>query len=93
MACNSVAQYKFFMRWIVSDDDNIMRAHSRHPNSTDKKDKGKLPKWVYQSKFMAYPGHRKKSVAEYFYRLANASVGTSRVTKGMAKRLKKIGVI
>ena len=66
-----------------------MRAHLRHPNFTTKKEKGKLPKWVYQSEFMADLGRRKKSVEKYFYKLANASVGTSRVTKGMAKRLKK----
>lgn len=30
MAINSVPTYKFVMRWIVSDDDNVMYAHLRH---------------------------------------------------------------
>ena len=38
---------------------------------------------------MADPGHHKKSVAKHFYKLATAHVGISRVTKGMAKRLKQ----
>ena len=89
MACKSVEQRAFVMHWIVSDDDNVTRAHLRHLDPTNKKDKGKLPKWVYEPTFMADPGHRKKSVAKHFYKLATANVGTSRVTKGMAKRLKK----
>ena len=66
-----------------------MRAHLRHPNPNNKNNKGKVPTWVHEPTFMADPGHRKKSVAKYFYKLASAKVGTSRVTKGMAKRLKK----
>ena len=30
MAINSVPLMGFVMRWIVSDDDNVMRAHLRH---------------------------------------------------------------
>ena len=38
---------------------------------------------------MADPGHRKKTVASKFYKLASAPVAQSRVTSAMAKRLKK----
>ena len=89
MAMISVTEHKFVMRWIVSDDDNVMRAHLRYPKRDDKKDKGKLPAWVYQPEFMADPGHRKKSIAKYSYALSTQPVSISRVTKSMTKRLKK----
>ena len=46
MAYTSVDKRAFIMHWIVSDDDNVMRAHLRHPDPINKKDKGKLPKCV-----------------------------------------------
>ena len=89
MAINSVPLMGFVMLWIISDDDNVMRAHLRHKKSDHKKDKGKLPIWVHEPTFMADPGHRIKSVVKHFYKLASATVGVSRVNKLMAKRLKK----
>ena len=54
------------MSWIVSDDDNVIRAHLYHLKADNKNDKGKLPECVYEPEFMVDPGHHKKSVAEYF---------------------------
>ena len=59
MATNSVSERKYAMYWIVSDDDNIIRAHLHYPNLDNKKDKGKLTEWLYQPEFMVDPGHRK----------------------------------
>ena len=58
MAIHSAAQMKFVVSTIVSDDDSTMRAHLRHkvdPNND--KDKGKLPPWVPEPKFLADPSH------------------------------------
>ena len=79
----------FVTKVIISDDDNVMRAHLRHENNDDPNDKGKLPIWIYEPDFLADPGHRKKAVAKHFYALANQPVSKSRVSKDMAKRLKK----
>ena len=79
----------FIMGSIISDDDSVMRAHLKHVNDTDPKHKGKLPIWIHEPEFLADPGHRKKSVSKKFYELANQRVSQSRVTKDMAKRLKK----
>ena len=89
MVINSITLMGFIMRWIVSDDDNVMRAHMRHKKSDHKKDKGKLPIWVPEPTFMADPGHRIKSVCKHFYKLASATVGVSRVNKLMSKRFKE----
>ena len=93
LAINSVPDRGFVMRMIISDDDNVMRAHLRHPNvKKSRLDKGKLPIWIYEPYFTADPGHCKKSVSSYFYKLANLPVKQSRVSKAMAKRLKKLGL-
>lgn len=42
---------------------------------------------------MADPVHCKKAAVNYFYNLASAKGNTSRVTKGMVKRLKKRGIL
>ena len=42
MAINSVPERNFIMRWMVSDNDSIIRAHLRHPKD-DARDKDKLP--------------------------------------------------
>ena len=90
---SSPSEQGFVTKVIISDDDNVMRAHLRHENNDDPNDKGKLPIWIYEPDFLADPGHCKKAVAKYFYALANQPVSKSRVSKDMAKRLKKIGVI
>ena len=77
----------FITHWIVSDDDTVMRAHLKHKKSFNKKDKGKLSLWIKESEFKADPGHRNKTVASKFYRLASAPVAKSRVSSSMAKRL------
>lgn len=41
---------------------------------------------------MADPRHHTNSVTKYFYKLSNANVGISGVTKCMAKRLKEISI-
>ena len=89
---NSVPESNFIIRWIVSDDERIMRAHLCHPKY-DPREKGKLPVWVVEPEFMADPGHRKKSVSKKIYKLATVNIGTSRVFKNIAKRIKKIGII
>ena len=43
---------------ILSDDDNVMRAHLYYPKRDDNKDKVKLPEWIYQPEFMVDQGHR-----------------------------------
>ena len=93
LAIQSPSKRKFVMGSIVSDDDNVMRAHCRHRKEDDPKDKGKLPSWIVEPEFLADPGHHKKSVSKHFYTLANQPVSKSRVTKDMAKRLNKIGAI
>jgi len=50
----------FIIVSIISNDDNVMRAHLKYANPDDSKDKGKLPKWIYKPEFLADPGHRKK---------------------------------
>ena len=90
MAINSVLDRKFVIRAIVSDDDSVMRAHLRHKlDENDPRDKGKLPKWIYEPIFLADPSHRIKAISKHFYALANQNVSQSRVNKSMAKRLKK----
>lgn len=51
IARNSVPQRKFVRCWIVSDNDNVIRAHLHHKKD-NLRDKDKLPEWVY--------GHCKK---------------------------------
>ena len=88
IVCSSVKDRSFVTGAIISDNDNVMRAHLRH--KTDKaKDKGKLPVWVYEPDFLADPGHRKKSVSKHFYTLASQPVKKSRVNNAIAKRMKK----
>ena len=89
MATEAPSQRQFVMHWIISDDDSVMRAHLKHPKPHLQKDKGKLPIWIYQPEFMADPGHRKKTVAKCFYKLASASAAVSPVTSDIAKRCKK----
>lgn len=89
MTINSVPDRNFVIGSIVSDDDSVMRSHLRYPNPTKKKDKGKLPTWILEPEFLADPTHRIKVVATHFYELAKALVSESRVSKPMAKRLKK----
>ena len=48
------------MRWIVSDNDNVMRAHLRHKKELSK-NKGRFPEWVYEPQCMADPGHSKNT--------------------------------
>ena len=80
----------FIVKCIVSDDDSVMRAHLRHvKNPNDKKDKGKLPIWFYEPKFLADPTHRKKVVASHFYKLTSLPVRKSRVSSAMARRMKR----
>lgn len=90
MICRSATERQFVIKAVVSDDDSVMRAHLRYNvNPHDKEDKGKLPLWIPEPEFLADPGHRVKCVSKYFYKLAKQKVAKSRVTKGMAKRLKK----
>ena len=89
MSINCITERKFVMRTIVSDDDSVMRAHVRHKISDAKSDKGKLPPWIHQPDFMADPSHRIKTIAKHFYKLALQRIAESRVSKPMAKRLKK----
>ena len=81
---------KYCIGLITSDDDSTMKAWCTHIDSGNPK--SKLPKWIYQPKFMADPTHRKRVVASKFYKLANSPVAVSRVTSAIAKRMKKIGV-
>ena len=90
MVSESVVSRKFVVKSITSDDDSVMRAHLRHNrNPDDSKDKGKLPKHVREPMFLADPGHCNKSVSKHFYALATKRIAESRVTKPMAKRMKK----
>lgn len=70
-----------------------MRTHLQYPNPDNKADKKKLSNWVYEPILIADPEFRKKSVVKYSYKLVSVKVSISRVTKSMAKRLKKIRVI
>lgn len=81
MASNSVTHSKFVIKYIVSNDDNVMTVNLCYPNPGNKADKGKLPKWVYDPTFMADLGHHKKSVAKYFYTLAIVKVSISSGSK------------
>ena len=89
MVMNSVLS-GFIVKCIVSDDDSVMRAHLRHVKTPgDKKDKGKLPIWFHEPKFMADPTHRNKVVASHFYKLASKPVSQSRVSSVIARRMKR----
>ena len=71
MAINAPRDCKVVVGWIVSEDDFVMRAHLRHKRDPDNnQDKGKLPEWIHEPKFLANPGHRLKAIAKHFYALA-----------------------
>ena len=89
MAIDTVKERKFVMKAIVSDDNSVMRAHLCHKDPNNTRDKGKLPPWVYEPKFLADPSNRIKSILKHFYALSTAKVSESRVSKPMAKRMKK----
>jgi len=76
--------------WIIVDDDEVMRAHMRHPKPHLPKDKGTPPLRVYKPTFMADLGHQKKTLAKKFYVLADATVGVSQVTSAMVKQYNEI---
>ena len=85
LAIDAPYKKKFVIGTICSDDDSVMRAHLQHvSNHRD----GKLPTWIREPEFFADPTHRIKVVA-HFYALATAPVRVSRVTKDIAKNLKK----
>ena len=64
-------------------------AHLRHNRVIDgKRDKGKLPTWIFEPSFVADPTHRKKVVSKKFFDLAYATVAKSRVSIAIAKRMK-----
>ena len=80
-----------FASAIISDDDNVMRAHLQHKKNKPK-EKAKLSVWVYAPEFLADPGHQKKSVGKYFYTLASLPASKFRVNNTIAKRMKKLGL-
>ena len=87
-----VNSYKegFIIGCIISDDDNVMRAHLKHKKDLlNNDDKGKLPNWCLEPIFKADPSHRIKVIASKFYELARKKVSESRVDNKIARRMKK----
>ena len=54
----------FIIRSIISDSDNIMRAHLKYVSITQTKYKGNLPKWIREPEFLADPRNCKKFVVK-----------------------------
>ena len=51
-AISSVPDRGFVMFMIISDGNNVMRAHLRYPNIwKGKQDKGRLPLWIFEPEF------------------------------------------
>ena len=85
--CTNAPAQNYYIKTIICDDDNNMRKHLKH--KTDQNRKGKLSTEVPEPVFLADPTHRVKTIAKYFFQLAQKPLYQSPVTKDLALKMKQ----